>query len=274
MLKPEHLFPKDFSPLDYLKTCNLIDIIGYLEKPAVALSSLNPKTSNEQCAYEVCRRDLAVLHYITTNRKVRTILEFGVGKSTPVFCHALHLNNQELMHDKTSVSLKTMCYSVDCHHEWIELTRSYLANLSLSSYSTITPSDSYVSTYNAKVCSYYSVLPSVVPDLIYLDGPHHNSPIGNIDGFSPSQEVGIPMAADILRIEYFFEPGCLIIVDGRTSNARFLKNNLQRCWAYLHIEEFDQHFFELQEPPLGTKNLEKLTKTLGPDFFDRSKFLS
>ena len=33
------------------------------------------------------------------------------------------------------------------------------------------------------------------------------------------------MAADILAIEHFLVSGTLIVVDGRTANARFLKAN-------------------------------------------------
>lgn len=36
--------------------------------------------------------DLIRLHYLITSRKVTTILEFGVGKSTIVFDHALEQN--------------------------------------------------------------------------------------------------------------------------------------------------------------------------------------
>ena len=36
--------------------------------------------------------DLIRLHYLVTSRKVMTILEFGVGKSSIVFDHALQIN--------------------------------------------------------------------------------------------------------------------------------------------------------------------------------------
>jgi hypothetical protein len=68
----------------------------------------------------------------------------------------------------------------------------------------------------------------------------------------------MPMAADLLAIEYFLEPGTFIVVDGRTANARFLINNFQRNWLYAHVEEFDQHFFYLDEEALGKWNFEAL----------------
>ena len=74
------------------------------------------------------------------------------------------------------------------------------------------------------------------------------------------------MSADILTFEYFLLPGTLIVVDGRTPNARFLKTNLQRDWDYYHPEECDQHFFELKETLLGIDNKRQIEFCLGPDW--------
>jgi hypothetical protein len=68
----------------------------------------------------------------------------------------------------------------------------------------------------------------------------------------------LPMAADLLAIEHFLLPGTLIVVDGRTANARFLKANFQRNWDYSYSTDFDQHFFELIEPPLGPYNARQI----------------
>ena len=62
------------------------------------------------------------------------------------------------------------------------------------------------------------------------------------------------MSGDILLMEYYLLPGTLILVDGRTTNARFLKNNFQRDWKYTYYEEYDQHIFELIEEPIGNLN--------------------
>ena len=79
------------------------------------------------------------------------------------------------------------------------------------------------------------------------------------------------MAADILSIEHFLLPGTLIVVDGRSANARFLKSNLQRKWSYSYCENFDQHFFELLEEPLGIYNKKQIDFCLGEDFYKRLK---
>jgi hypothetical protein len=73
----------------------------------------------------------------------------------------------------------------------------------------------------------------------------------------------MPMSADILRFEFFLEPGTLILVDGRTQNARFLKAYLKRNWAYQHDPIGDIHYFELQENALGPYNKRKMDFCLG-----------
>jgi len=74
------------------------------------------------------------------------------------------------------------------------------------------------------------------------------------------------MAADILVFEHFLTPGTLIVVDGRSANARFLCCNLQREWAYQYSEAMDQHFFELKEEPLGIYNKKQLEFSLGANW--------
>ena len=69
---------------------------------------------------------------------------------------------------------------------------------------------------------------------------------------------------ELKTFEHFLLPGTLIVVDGRTANARFLKANLQRNWDYHHSEEYDQHFFELKEKPLGVYNQRQIDFCLGP----------
>ena len=55
------------------------------------------------------------------------------------------------------------------------------------------------------------------------------------------------MNGDLLSLEHFLLPGCLIVLDGRTANARFLISNFQRNWRYDYIEKYDQHFFIIRK---------------------------
>ena len=61
----------------------------------------------------------------------------------------------------------------------------------------------------------------------------------------------MPMSCDILKFENFLIPQTIIIIDGRTANARFLKNNFKRKWAYFYDENNDQNIFILDEKPFG-----------------------
>lgn len=212
--------------------------------------------------------DLIRLHYLVTSRKVTTILEFGVGKSTIVFDHALQHNKIHYFNFVSKNLRRTNafeCFSVDNNKKWIDVCKK-TAETRVVKYHY---SKCKVSTFNNRICTYYENLPNVCPDLIYLDGPDQFSPIGNVRGLSTNHPDRLPMAADILSFEHFLLPGALIIVDGRTANARFLKSNLQRNWSYFHSEKFDQHYFELVEMPLGIYNKKQIDFCLGPDFYKR-----
>ena len=62
------------------------------------------------------------------------------------------------------------------------------------------------------------------------------------------------MSGDLLAIEYFLLPGTYLMIDGRTANAVFLRNNFQREWIHRHDFDADVHHLELIESPLGAIN--------------------
>ena len=210
--------------------------------------------------------DLIRLHHLITSRKVTTILEIGVGKSTIVFDHAIEQNKLKFG-DHVAKNLRRSnafeCHSVDNNKDWIEVTKS--TNPAIKNI-TFHCCPCYVKTFNDRICTLYDNFPNICPDFIYLDGPDQYSPIGDIRGISVNHPDRLPMSADILALEHFLLPGTLIVVDGRTANARFLKTNLQRNWTYHHSEQYDQHFFELKESPLGIYNKRQIEFCLGSDW--------
>jgi hypothetical protein len=113
-------------------------------------------------------------------------------------------------------------------------------------------------TFNDRICTYFEHVPDICPDFIYLDGPDQYSPKGDVSGFSTRHPDRMPMVADILRIEHFLLPGTIIMVDGRTANARFMKKNFQLKWDYSHDVDLDIHTFLNVEDPLGTYNKKEL----------------
>ena len=55
-------------------------------------------------------------------------------------------------------------------------------------------------------------------------------------------------------MEYFLNPGTIIVVDGRSSNSLFLKNNFQRDWTHRYNNFNDQNYFILNEKTNGVKS--------------------
>jgi len=238
---------------------------GRLNKKNVqdAYYSINPEM---EAPYHAEMDDLVRLHYLVTSRKVTTILEIGVGQSTLVFDHALEQNKLKYA-DFVKKNLRRSnpfeCHSIDNNDAWIEKTKS--TNPSIKNI-TFHYCPCYVTTFNERICTLYDNLPNICPDLIYLDAPDQFSPIGDVRGISTNHPDRLPMSADILTFEHFLLPGTLIIIDGRTANARFLQTNLQRNWDYHYSVEYDQHFFELKEEPLGIYNQKQIDFCLGSDW--------
>ena len=108
--------------------------------------------------------------------------------------------------------------------------------------------------FNNKICTQYKKLPLCNPDFIYLDGPDQFNIKKDINGISTRHKDMMPMVSDILKFEYFYTPGTIIVCDGRSANAKFLKDNLKRKWKYQNDYKNDQHIFCLHDPILGKYN--------------------
>ena len=276
-LSIEHLFPSSFAVNDYVKKTNLPHLFGAQFDPARdyqtisvqnETNTVNPEYTS---AFQEEYSDLSRLHFLIISRKVFTVLEFGIGKSSMVFADALHKNYLQSS-DKLNQSIRRLdkykAFCVDSSEHWInqfkkEVPHTLVDRLSLHF------SEVYVDQYQGKICTYYKNMPNVSPDLIYLDAPDQFHVQGDVRGITTAHQDRMPMAADILTIEHFLNPGTLIVIDGRTANARFLQCNLQRNWAYLHDYSSDQHYFELQESPLGKHNKNLIDFCLGDQFYSR-----
>ena len=112
--------------------------------------------------------------------------------------------------------------------------------------------------FNDKICTQYKKLPLCNPDFIYLDGPDQFNVKKDISGITLKHKDMMPMVCDILKFEYFYTPGTIIISDGRSANAKFLKDNFKRKWRYIDDQKNDQHIFWLDDPTLGKYNTEQL----------------
>jgi hypothetical protein len=209
--------------------------------------------------------DLTRLHFLTRSRKVLNVLEFGVGKSTVVFAAAIKQNQADYTdYVKNNLRRSTpfMVDSLDSSADWIETCKKNFVP-ELLPYVNFHSSTVDMTTFNGRACTMYSQLPNICPDLIYIDAPDQFNIRGDVRGISTASADRLPMAADVLVLEPFLLPGTLIVVDGRTANARFLKNNFQRNWTYTHFAAEDTHVFELVERPLGKLNDRQIRFCLG-----------
>ena len=208
--------------------------------------------------------DLARLHRLIRKRKAFTILEFGSGLSTIVMADALSKNKAEFLALDKKPELRNrfmfQIFSVESDKQWIENSQSNFPK-HLFEYVNFHYSEIKIDTFNGRICHFYDNLPDIVPDFIYLDGPNPKDVKGNVNGMTFQCDERTVMAADLLLMESILLPGTFILVDGRTNNARFLKNNFQRNFEMRWDKDGDITSFELKEERLGKYNI------LGSDYY-------
>ena len=222
--------------------------------------SINQSIVNEPYIPEL--DDLYNLYqYIIINKRT-TILEFGSGWSTLIFSLAL----KELA-DKFSAEVKSLrrnnpfeLFVIENEKKYLNVTKNRI--LKFNKYLKIKNpirikyflSDVEMTTFNGKICTQYKKLPLCNPDFIYLDGPDQFNVKKDINGISTRHKDMMPMVCDILKFEYFYTPGTIIVCDGRAANAKFLKDHFKRNWKYIDDQKNDQHIFRLADPTLGKYN--------------------
>ena len=180
-----------------------IDLDKYGEvKKKIERSTSYTVDPNLKEAFEPELDDLVRLHYLVTSRNVITILEYGVGKSSIVFDHALNLNKNRFssyVQNNLRRNNPFQCFSIDNNKKWINICKK-AAKTSLVNYHY---SKCSISTFNDRVCTYFDDSPNICPDLIYLDGPDQFSPVGDVRGINTKHPDRLPMSADILYRAFF-----------------------------------------------------------------------
>ena len=130
--------------------------------------------------------------------------------------------------------LKNMRYEKNIHVYAVEQEKKYIKTTKkripphLKKYITLYFDKIDTIIYKDRFASKCRNLPNISPDLIYLDASSLYFTKKKYKGFSFSHINRVPMSADIFFIEYFLEPGTVIIVDGRTANVRFIKDHFNR----------------------------------------------
>lgn len=258
-----HSFSDQGKVEEYCASFGLKDTCAQLEADRLASAApglLRSVSSHEPKPFEPKWADLCRLHWLVLKRRVLNVLELGSGYSTAVLAdgaRVLHDRFADWAADNLRVERPFHVYSVEEEQRFLDITRQRLGER-LSRYVSILRSSVEMTLFDGRIATLYSELPNICPDLIYLDGPSQYATTQTLNGFSFCSAARMPMSMDILRFEFFLEPGTLILVDGRAANARFLRHYLRRNWAFLHDPDGDVHYFELQEEPLGKHNKRKL----------------
>lgn len=201
--------------------------------------------------------DLYRIHQIIILNKRITALEFGCGWSSIVIKHALNINKKkyEIKIRNLRIAKPFQLFSIDNQKKYIKIAKKRNKNiLKKENKINFIFSECLMTDFNGRLASEYKTIPLVNPDFIYLDAPNPESVNWPANKFSAKKKYLMPMSCDILKIEHFLTPGTIILIDGRTANARFLETNFQRNWIYHHDKIHDQSIFYLKEEPLGQIN--------------------
>ena len=206
-------------------------------------------------------RDLARLHLLVRRHRLFTIMEFGVGLSSVVLAHALALNKKDWdqMVDRPNIRLENPfeLHSIDTSEIWIQATQDIFPE-ALSQRVYFHHSDASLHRRSDGVCHLYDQMPNVIPDFIYIDGPDPATVNGALNGVAYGDSQRLVMSGDLLDMEAFFVPGTLVLVDGRTANARFLAARLKRNGSIFRCMDNDVTVMGLMEKALGIYNRDEL----------------
>ena len=255
MRKPVNKNQKFIENFFIKKGLKLLVDLSKNKKPSV-----NQMIINEPYIPEL--DDLYNLYQYVLINKRTTILEFGSGWSSFIFSLALN----ELA-NKFSNEVKKLrrnnpfeLFVIENEKKYLDITKNRI--LKFNKYLKIKKpvkinyifSDVEMTTFKNRICTQYKKLPLCSPDFIYLDGPDQFKVKKDINGISTRHKDMMPMAYDILKFEYFYTPGTIIVCDGRAANAKFLKDHFKRKWKYINDQKNDQHLFLLVDPVLGKYN--------------------
>jgi len=235
--------------IKYPKNLNKKELISYFKKNRL-IGMLKLKTSE----FTPDLNDLYRLHQFIILNKRTTVLEFGTGWSTLIIKHALSINEKK--YKKRILELRRgspfELFVVENKKKYLNLAkkrnRKNFGNLKKTHFLF---SNCQMTTFNGKFASEYKKLPKCNPDFIYLDGPNPFTVKKKVYDFNLKHKDLMPMSCDILKFEHFLIPGTIILIDGRTANANFLRKNFQRNWSYKHDRKHDQSIFILKDKSLG-----------------------
>jgi hypothetical protein len=200
--------------------------------------------------------DLYRLYSYVIDNCVISILEFGSGWSTLAFAMAMSENKMRYAETYPNFHRNPhpfkLC-SVDNSQAF--LTKA-ISRIGAENQGLVIPwlASPHLRPLNGIPVTEWLPVPRIDYDLIYIDAPEPEQVLGSDQMIEIATIHDLPMAADILINEPYILPQTSILIDGRTSNARFLQANCYRNWeSVTQFNEDYTHMF-LKEDPLGKIN--------------------
>ena len=235
MKKPEKKNQKIIEKFFIKKGLKILVDLSKKIKPSV-----NEMIVNEPYIPEL--NDLYNLYQYVLINKRTTILEFGCGWSSLIFSLALNELAKKFSNEVKQLRRNNAfeLFIVDNEKKYLNIAKNRIVkfNKHLKIKKPIKINyiltDVEMTTFKDRICTQYKKLPLCNPDFIYLDGPNQFKVKKDINGISTNHKDMMPMACDILKFEYFYTPGTIIVCDGRAANAKFLKDHFKRKWKYIN----------------------------------------
>lgn len=206
--------------------------------------------------------DLYRIHRMIILNKRISILEYGTGWSTLVILHALKVNEKNYLKKVKNFRIKKKfnLTVIDNDKKYLNISKQRINKIFKNQKNNISfhYSKCVMTKMNNNICSYFPDHPRINPDFIYVDGPDQFKIIGKVNNFTIADLEMMPMNSDILHYENFLTPGTILLFDGRTANARFIRSQSKRKWKYVDDNKNDQHIFLLSEKPFGRINKDQI----------------
>lgn len=203
-----------------------------------------------------------LFNFVKINKRL-TILEFGSGWSSLFFSIALFENKKKYFeYCKNNLRNSNLfeLFILENEKKYFNISKKRIEKFHNNREIKINYqlSDVIMTNFQGRYSHEYEKLPLCNPDLIYLDGPDQFKIKTKKNSFNINHKDLMPMSSDILKIEFFLQPGTIIIIDGRGANFQFLKTFLKRKWIYKYISQVDKHIMYLDAPSLGKLNTNRL----------------
>ena len=141
--------------------------------------------------------------------KRTTVLEFGSGWSSLIFCLALDELNKKYFKEMRRLRRNNPfeLFILENEKKYLNITKHRIVNFKKST-KFMTKinwhfSDCEMTLFENKIATQYKKIPLCNPDFIYLDGPDQFKIKKEINGVHTGHNDLMPMACDILKFEYF-----------------------------------------------------------------------